>query len=134
MIRYAKKAEIPLIKKLFDSFEEMDTIPETFPIDYYERILKRGILLVFEEDDIILGAVFGTYNIKEGWADLLGIVVKKEYQGRGIGGALVKEFESIVKSKKLKTIDLYADKKQAGLFRKLGYVEGSTLVAFRKKF
>ena len=45
-----------------------------------------------------------------------------------------KELEKRTKSKKLKTIDLYADLKQVGLFKKLNYKEGSTLVAFRKKF
>lgn len=121
------------IKKFIDSFKEMDVIFETFSEDYYERILKKGILLVSEEDNVIVGVCFGTYNVKEGWADLLGLTVSRKYQGRGIGSSLVREFKNISREKKIKTIDLYADKKQVSLFRGLGYKEGSSLVAFRKK-
>lgn len=134
MIRKAKKSEIKEIKKFIDSFEEMDVIEETFSEKYYVRILKEGILLVAEEDRNIVGVCFGKYNTNEGWADLLGLSVKKNYQGRGIGSSLVREFQEIVKKKKIKTIDLYADKKQVSLFRGLGYKKGSTLIAFRKEF
>jgi len=111
-----KRAEI---KKLVDSFEEMDVISDTFSKDYYQRILKKGILLVAVKEDKIIGVCFGTYNIKEKWADLLGIVVRQKIRNQGIGTLLIKKFESIVKDKKLKTIDLYADKKQIKLFNKL---------------
>ena len=37
MIRRAKKKEINEIKRIIDSFEEMDVIKETFPKEYYER-------------------------------------------------------------------------------------------------
>lgn len=134
MIRKAKISEIQNIKKLIDSFEKMDVIEETFPADYYKRILKKGILLIAEEDKNIIGVCFGTYNVKEKWADLLGLVVRQDYRGKGIGHALVREFENIVKEKKLKTIDLYADKNKAELFKKLNYIEGNTFIAFRKKF
>ena len=132
-IRKAKNSEITEIKVLVDSFKEMDTIPETFPEEYYQRILKKGLLLVAKENNKIIGVCFGAYNTKEKWADLLGLAVKKEYRHKGIGTALVKEFEKFVKSKKLKTIDLYADKRQIGLFRRLNYKEGRSYTAFRKK-
>jgi len=134
MIRKAKSSEIKEIKKFVDSFEEMDVISETFPESYYLRILKKGILLITEDDKEIVGVCFGTYNLKEKWADLLSLVVNKKSQRKGIGSLLVKEFEKIARSKKLETIDLYADKRELHLFRKLGYKKGRSYTAFRKKF
>ena len=132
-IRKAKNSEIKGIKKLIDKFEEMDVIKETFPETYYRRILQKGILIVAIENNKLVGVCFGTYNAKEKWADLLGLVVKEKFRKKGIGSSIVKEFERIVKSKKLKTIDLYADKTQLQLFKKLSYKEGRTYTAFRKK-
>jgi N-acetylglutamate synthase-like GNAT family acetyltransferase len=133
IIKTAKIFEIGEIKELFDSSKEMDSIEETFSEDYYKRIIKKGILLVATEKNKLVGACFGTYNIKEKWADLLGLVVEKKFRKRGIGTALIKKFEKIAKSKKLKTIDLYADKEAIELFDKLNYRKGRTYTAFRKK-
>lgn len=133
-IRKAKNSEIKQIKILVDSFKEMDAIEETFSEEYYQRILKKGILLVAVEKNELVGVCFGTYNVKERWADLLGLVVRKEFRRKGIGSRIVKEFEKIAKNKKLKTIDLYVDKEQLELFKKLKYTQGRTYTAFRKKF
>jgi len=133
-IRKAKKSEIPEIKQLVDSYEEMDVISETFPEEYYERILKKGILLVSIDKSSIIGVCFGTYNTKENWADLLGLVVEENFIKKGVGSSLVKEFEKSIDEKSLGTIDLYADKKQVKLFSDLGYTKGRTYTAFRKKF
>ena len=132
-IRKAELEEISEIKKLIDSFEEMDVVGETFPEEYYQRILKKGILLVAVDDNEIVGVCFGAYNIKEKWADLLGLVVKAEFREKGIGTNLVKEFEKNAKDKELETIDLYADKFQLNLFEGLGYIKGRPYTAFRKK-
>lgn len=133
MIRKAKLSEIKEVKKLIDSFEEMDVIPETFPEIYYQRILKKGILLVSVEENKIVGVCFGTYNIKEGWADMLGLVVTRDFQKKGIGTSLISSFEKFARDKKLKTIDLDTNEHQLQFFKKLGYQQGKTLVAFRKK-
>jgi len=132
-IRKAQNSEIKQIKKLVDFFEEMDVIEETFPEKYYRRILKKGILLVAIEDNELIGVCFGTCNTKEKWADLLGLVVKEKFRKRGVGSSLVKEFEKIAKAKNLKTIDLYADKTQVLLFKRLSYKQGRIYIAFRKK-
>lgn len=133
-IRKANKSEISDIKQLVDSYEEMDVISETFPEKYYERILKKGILLVAIVDNSLIGVCFGTYNTKENWADLLGLVVKEDFRKKGVGSLLVKEFERIVVDKKIETIDLYVEGKQVKLFSDLNYVKGRTYTAFRKKF
>ena len=132
-IRKAKLSEIKEVKILFDSAKKMDVIPETFPETYYKRILTKGILLVAIENRKIIGGCFGTYNKKEKWADLLGLVVKKNFRKRSIGSSLVKKFEEIAKIKKLKTIDLYAHEVQINLFKGLGYKKGQTYTSFRKR-
>ena len=132
-IRKAKNSEITEIKKIVDSFKGMDVIKETFSREYYKRIIKNGILIVAIIDNKIAGVCFGTYNKKEKWADLLGLVVKEEFRKRGIGNLLVKEFEKIAIKNKLKTIDLYADRFQINLFKRLNYKKGRTYVSFRKK-
>lgn len=132
-IRKAKNSEITEIKKIVDSFEEMDVIKETFSKEYYKRIIRSGILLVAINDNKLVGVCFGTYNKKEKWADLLGLVVKEKFRRKGVGNLLVKEFEKIAIKNKLKTIDLYADKFQINLFKKLNYKRGRTYVAFRKE-
>lgn len=132
-IRIAALKDVNYIKKLVDSSKEMDVIEDTFSIAYYQRILKKGILLVAEENNRLVGVCFGAYNSKEKWADLLGLVVNQRFRNKGIGIALVKEFERMAKKKKLKTIDLYADKTQLNLFKKLNYKKGRAYAAFRKK-
>ena len=79
-IRKAKNSEIKQIKELVDKFEEMDVIKETFPETYYRRILQKGILLVAIENMELVGVCFGTYNTKEKWADLLGLVVREKFR------------------------------------------------------
>ncbi len=133
MIRKSKISDIKEIKKLIDNTKEMDTTQETFSEDYFKRLVKKGIILLAEEDNSIIGICFGTYNKKEKWADLLGLMVKIEYRKKGIGSALVKEFEKIAKLNKLKTIDLFADKQQINLFNSLGYKKGRVYTALRKK-
>lgn len=64
-IRKAKNSEIKQIKKLVDSFQEMEAIEETFPEEYYQRILKKVILLAAVEKNELVGVCFGTYNVKE---------------------------------------------------------------------
>jgi len=132
-IRKAKPKDIAQIKKLVDTIEEIDTTQETFSEDYYKRVNRKGILLVAEEKNVIVGVCFGTYNKKEKWADLLGLAVKPSFRSKGLGTSLIKEFEKIVRSKKLKTIDLYSDKKQLRLFKKLKYKQGRNYIALRKK-
>ncbi len=132
-IRKAQVYDIKYIKNFVDSFEEMDTIKETYPETYYRRILEKGILLIALKEEELIGVCFGTYSTKEKWADLLGLVVKRDFRKLGIGGDLVREFERIVKRKNLNTIDLYADSTQIPLFTNLKYHKGRTFTAFRKK-
>jgi len=129
MIRNAKKSEITQVKKLIDSYEKSKDV---FSERYFLRVLKKGILLVSIEKEKIIGVCFGTYSKKENWADLLGIVVDKKSRKKGVGVQLVKEFERIIKIKKVKTIDLYAEEKQKKFFKKLNYRPERKYISFKK--
>jgi len=132
-IRKAKVLEISEIKKLIDSTDEMDTTVDTFTESYFKRIQRYGIILVAVDKKKIVGTCFGTFNLKEKWADLLGLAVRKEFRKKGVGYDLVKSFEKeVISKKKISTIDLYADKLQINLFKKNGYKQGRTYIAFRK--
>lgn len=132
MIRKAKSSEIGFIKRFVDSFDEMDVIDETLTEDYYERILKRGFLLVSEEEGKIIGVCFGSYSKEKKSLNLTGLVVKRDFRGKGIGKALVEEFEKNALKKGIKSIELYASLSQANLFKSLGYKRGAKFIAFRK--
>ena len=131
MIRDAKQEDIDFVKALIESSDEMDADPETFSEEYFKRIIKKGILLVDEEDDEIVGACFGTYKNEEQWADLLGIVVEEKFRNQRRGKALVTAFEEKL-SPEIKTIDLYADETNTHLFDSLGYQRRRKYVAYRK--
>ena len=133
VLREAKKNEIKKIKQFVDTFEEMDTDSETFTEEYYARILEEHLLLVVSRETEIIGVCFGKYNTNEGWADILGLCVHKEHRRKGWGTKLIREFENRVKKQDVNSIDLYADKKTAQLFKQNGYDEGRTYIAFRKK-
>jgi ribosomal protein S18 acetylase RimI-like enzyme len=49
------------------------------------------------------------------------LAVKKEFQGRGIGSLLLKKYEAAVKKQGCHSIHLYADKRNLGFYKKLGY-------------
>jgi len=133
LIRKGKRREINDIKTFIDSFEEIDTTEETYSKEYYEKLLDTGILLVATNNENIVGCCFGTYSEKENWADLLVLVVKEKERKKGVGKTLISEFEYLVKSKNISTIDLYGDKTQIDFFTNLGYTQGREYVSFRKE-
>jgi N-acetylglutamate synthase-like GNAT family acetyltransferase len=152
-VREATVSELESVKALIDAFEELDTDESTYTLEYYERLLDEGLVLVAigdgefeiasesEPDDIqktkvpptILGACFGKYDEDEDWADMLGLAVREPVQGQGIGTALVGAFETAVADRDISTIDLFAHESRRGFFDELGYDAGNTYVAFRKR-
>lgn len=133
MIRKATIKDIAKIKKLVDSSPEMDADMLTFPKMYFKRIIQKEIMLVAEEKKKIIGICFGSYNTKEKWADLLGLVVSKKFRKKGTGKELLEQFELVAKKRKAKTIDFYTNSAYSALLNKLKYKKGRTFTSFRKK-
>jgi N-acetylglutamate synthase-like GNAT family acetyltransferase len=132
-IRLARKSEVLAVKKLVDTTKELDVQNETFPRTFFSRVQKSGILFVATRNSRIIGCCFGTWNVKEKWADMLGLVVEKKERKNGVGRKLVHAFEEKAHTQGIRTIDLFAHHTVKGLFPKLGYTAGETYVAFRKK-
>jgi len=64
------------------------------------------------------------------------IWILKEYQGHGIGKALMVEIESIYKKKGIKSFELVADTGKGGavgFYKKLNYKEDKSMVFMEKK-
>lgn len=133
MIQNAKLEDIDKIKFFVDSFsKELDLDKDTFSKKYYRRILKEGIILIARNNNKIVGVCFGKYNQDENWADLLLIIVDINYRKSGIGKQLILEFENLVKSKNISSIDFYGDEESLNFFKKMGYEEGRRYISFRK--
>lgn len=111
-IRQAREQEAGAITRLVEEEPQLAS-DETYSEEYFSRLIKQGVVLVDEEDAGIVGLCFGTYNQEERWADLLGVLVLKEYRLQGRASALVAAFEEALPSN-IKTVDRYTRTELAG--------------------
>lgn len=103
-----RKARISDIRKI-------EMMAEDKGIEYFERIIKKETCYVAEEGDII-GIIYGEKNEREKWTDLRGIMVKKEWRGKGVGTKLIKKFMKYAVGE----IEVYYQK-EARILLKLGF-------------
>ncbi len=93
--------------------------------------------LVYEDNDKLLGAVFGNieqwyegmhYNLRE-------IFVSNEAQGKGIGQMLLAKLEGIIKESDVRTVILYTSRedKTSGFYKKNGYIDLDDMVMMGKE-
>ena len=118
-----------------DVEEIYEIIKENFPRPWIrEQILLENIFsykIVLEKDNQIVGFLFSEIIYEE--ANILLIAIKKEFQGKGFGKLLLKEFLQVCKEKKVKKIFLEVSTnniKAINLYKKLGFDEFS----LRKKY
>lgn len=94
-------------------------------IDYNEKLLKNGIVLVAKDKDIIIGILGGyinDFNGKEAYISILEI--EKEYRKLGIACNLIKEFEKMANENNMKKIRLYTHKDNETakrFYKKMGF-------------
>lgn len=122
--RFATEADLEQIFEIEQSVMpcpwSMKSFQEAFSSDY-------SIILVAADDYRICG--FSVLYITAPEAELPDIVVSKEYQGRGIGRALLEYTISEAKAKKVETIFLEVRVSNAparGLYDSFGFEEIST--------
>ena len=135
VIRDAKKEDIGEARKLL-SVKEIGWEGETYSSAYYWRLINTegGIFLVAEDGDGVIGTLHGECSVNEDWSYLTGVVVKEECRGKGVGVALIKRFEGIVKDRGVRMVELDANLNTLGRFiHKLGYKKGRVFVNCRKK-
>jgi N-acetylglutamate synthase-like GNAT family acetyltransferase len=131
-IRRAKESDIPSIKRLIKSTKEMDANDSTYPVSYFQRLIGSGIVLVTEIDGKVVACCFGTMSKHEKWSDLLGLVVDRAHQHKGIGRTLLAMFEEHIKRQGISTIDLYSDVNSYNFYKENGYQPGRAFISFRK--
>ena len=132
-IRKPKNKELIDIKKFVDSFPEVESDEHTYSVDYLSETLEKGILFIAETNEQLVGCIFGRYSKEDKWADLLVIVVKKNFQKKGIGKELLLAFEEVCNKKGIISIDTMANKSAANLFHSANYTPGRTYISFQKK-
>lgn len=141
IIRKAEQEDIERARELL-SAREVSWENEVYSSVYFQRLIrtqniysqKGAIFLVAEEKCEIIGTICGEYSVDENWAELIGVVVKEGFRGRGIGSTLIKKFEDIVRERGVSVVELMANVGTLGKFiHKLGYTKGESFVSCRKK-
>ena len=101
---------------------------------YLQDFLKKGIFLVAEENNKIIGFLIAEFMLGNFvWID--GIVVSTTYRGRGIGTKLFHKLVDIVKQKNIKHIYLMAPKfniRTKRFYKSMGMKEGKEFIEFSK--
>ncbi|MBK9925820.1 MAG: GNAT family acetyltransferase [Anaerolineales bacterium] len=69
------------------------------------------LFLVGIENDVLVGAVMGTYDGRRGWINHLAI--HPNYQGRGYGAAIVAQLEERLRKKGCQKLNLLIEPKNA---------------------
>ena len=94
---------------------------------------NQGGCLVAANEGQILGAVLGTYNGQRAW--VYHLAVKPEYQGQGIGKALMVKLEEWcqrVGAKKIKLAVLKTNNQVIDFYQKLSYEREDDAVTLEK--
>ena len=98
-----------------------------FKKDYTEKqflkwlaIKEIDLLLAFFNKEIV-GYLVGGFSIG-GISFISWLVVKSKFQRKGIGSALLKRYEGIVKGKGLHKIHLWTNKRSTQFYKKNGYI------------
>ncbi len=93
-------------------------------LDNYAEVIKNHAVWVIEDGESIVGLIVLIDKEEELLLD--NIAVRPDYQGRGIGGRLMRFVEKQANKQGFKTIILYTHEKMVeniAMYQKLGYVE-----------
>ncbi len=96
-IRPCKTSDLKQCEDLCNSPELFYPNGGHFTVGHLKHLLSDNYFLVAEEDDKILGLIFGE-KLKAGGSIVWVIVVSKELRGTKIGSKLLKQFEKNAKS------------------------------------
>lgn len=133
-------ADLPALAKIY-----MDTFnAEPWLEKWTEKTAQKRISsvlshsssfgLVSEDDGKIVGMILGeeeqyfdgvVFNVKE-------FCVRNELRGKGIGKALLAEFENCLKSRGIRSVLLFTAPEDVGFYQKSGYAD-TELVALEKE-
>ncbi len=139
LIREVRIEDAPSLIKCIDeiSREGMYFLKDKYSVDEdeerarIENHIRRGdVFLVAEENGVVVGFVIirrGKYS-KNRHVGYLGIGVRKDYRGKGIGKSLMREAERIARQRGFEKIclEVFSSNRRAiKFYKKLGYkIEG----------
>lgn len=99
---------------------------------YLQEYVDKGILIVAEDNDEIIGFISGEYMLGNFvWVD--GLTVRESHRGKGIGKQLFQKFKYTLIAKGITHIYLTAPKsneKTLQFYRSIGMKEGKEFVEF----
>ena len=105
--------------------------------EFADKYSQNAIVFVAEENKDVLGFIaFYANDLASHCAFISSIVIRGQYQGRGIGSQLLDEVEEYAKMKEMITVVLEVDKinmKAINLYRKKGYVFDNNTICLMMK-
>ena len=132
-IRAAQKSDLKECEKIFHIPEMKESDGEYLDAKFLSYYLDKKYFLVAEEDNTIIGAIFGE-PLKGKGIIVWDFVVKKKYRGNGIGKALLAKIEHNAKQDGLEWIMLYStnNKQTLEFYTNSHYNKGTKYVEFLK--
>lgn len=129
VIREFKKEDLSRVCEI-----ETKSFPYPYPCHLFLifHYLFPNLFIVVDCDDRVVGYSVGTIERNEG-GHLVSIAVDEVYRGRGLGKALIAEFESRVKALGISKIVLEVSVKNEvaiSLYRKLNYRVAGVLTSY----
>jgi len=106
-IRSCKTSDLKKCEDLCNSPELFYPNGGHFTAGHLKNFLSKKYFLVAEEDNKVIGLIFGE-KLKAGGSIVWIVVVDKKYRGKKIGSKLLKEFEKNAKQDGCTWIVLYA--------------------------
>jgi amino-acid N-acetyltransferase len=115
-----RKARVKDAKRMRDLISQFASRGEMLPKSLSELYDQVRDFFVYDQD----GTIVGTCALHVSWEDLAEIrslAVEEEYQGKGVGEALVKA--CIEEAKQLDVLQIFALTYRCGFFEKLGFTK-----------
>jgi len=126
-IRKMKRADLPLLAKMnADAFRDITAKQAmSFLLGTYAHKVD-GACLVAEEKGQIVGAIFGNRKITSipNTAEIPSLFISKQFQGKGMGKALMAACLAAMKKKGIQSVSLTVranDKRAQNLYAKAGF-------------
>jgi ribosomal protein S18 acetylase RimI-like enzyme len=133
-IRPCIKDDLKQCEAIFNLPELSDTTGDNLSAKYLENFLDEKYFLVAEEENKVLGAIYGE-PLKTDGVMLWSIAVLSSCRGKGTGHSLLEAFEKNAIADKKKWIILHAPaEKEATIdfYKKHNYTMGNNFTEFAK--
>lgn len=136
-LRIATLSDVSIITELYNTdtnlFGENETGYEEADIREYITDPRKKMFICISKETIV-GALLGEYHDTYVYLDT--IIVRKEFQGSGVGKLLMDHFENDVRAMNIPLIESLTEvgnKKMQSFFESRKYSKGNTFIFYSKK-